>query len=109
MKQFVFALVLLSSQFAFADHFGCTLKNGFESTERIAEYRVREASVFARPFTCTGQMKDGTTTVVLSSTETDNVSTVRVGLNGQTAKAELTGLDVHGDGIDTATCECGLR
>lgn len=107
MKLLLIAMVLSLSTPAFADYFACELVNGFIKTEAEAEYRVREVSITERPFACHGRLlSDARVSVTISSTEV-SYSVTEIGRG--TVSAELTSLDVHGDGQDTGTCTCGLR
>jgi hypothetical protein len=107
MKLLIVALTMVVSQTAFADDFYCTLTNGFNVATDIAPYRTNKALVIERPFKCEGRINaEGLTVVRISSTEAEDSKTSSA---RGTARVEMVGLDIHGDGQDTGVCECGLQ
>ncbi len=101
------ALALFSSS-AFADYFGCMLKvNGHDWVDAEAEYRGRSVSVTVAGFRCDAVI-DQNIIVTTTLTSLTNDQSVQAAARAS-AETELWTVDSQGDGLDYASCKCGLR
>lgn len=101
------ALALFSGS-AFADYFGCMLKvNGHDWVDAEAEYRGRSVSVTEAGFKCDAVI-DQNIFVTTTLTSLTNDHSAQAAARAK-SEAELWTVNSQGDGLDYASCECGLR